>query len=165
MSTVGSKNGSRLISKSNSASNSIPSSRLISKPGSVKSDGSNKSKTENTGIPKNLNASFVSKHSKTSYNNQKEIIVPVISINADKTKNLSRQNSKKSVIAKPDGTKIEIISLSDSQMAEKFPIININPIPARRFEIRLIIWNAEDVPGTDVSGNINGYVKSWVEML
>jgi len=50
-------------------------------------------------------------------------------------------------------------------MEDLYPIIDINPIPPRRFEIRLVIWNAEDVPAVDLGGNTDAYVKAWCSML
>eukprot|EP00341_Mesodinium_pulex_P013988 CAMPEP_0116891806 /NCGR_PEP_ID=MMETSP0467-20121206/2144_1 /TAXON_ID=283647 /ORGANISM="Mesodinium pulex, Strain SPMC105" /LENGTH=164 /DNA_ID=CAMNT_0004560533 /DNA_START=1406 /DNA_END=1900 /DNA_ORIENTATION=+ len=161
MSKVGSKNGSKV--------HSVHSSRIHSRQGSsvhsrnLSNFSKNKSPLELETIGKttsqlsnlvgvNLNQSFVSKHS-SSGSRRRDVKAPVISVSKDKNKTLSRQHSKAAVIKQPDGSVVDIVKLSDDEMANKYPLVNINPIPPRRFEIRFIIWNGEDVPAVDLDGS------------
>jgi len=51
-----------------------------------------------------------------------------------------------------DGKEVTILNFNDKEMLVKYPLINISPIPPRTFNVRLIIWNAEDVPAMDLGG-------------
>jgi len=98
---------------------------------------------------------------------------PVLSRKVSNEANLNKKNKpnkkgnkkigKKDQITDNDGKKIDVIRYGPKQLLRKFPTISIDPIPARLFEIRIIIWNAENVPNMDIEGTTDAYVKCWLE--
>jgi len=144
-----SKNVSYRQSKNASLNNSRieDNKNLVQNNLSMISKGSNKSN--------NLNASKISNVSKQTQDRlKKQAHVDVINLTSGVNKKEKSLNNSK-IISKrdKDGRVKEIKKFSDIEMEERFPLININPIPPRRFEIRLIVWNAEDVPAVDLGGN------------
>jgi len=91
---------------------------------------------------------------------QSKTQTPILSRKASKEVNIVRKSipTKKSELGKKDqiidndGKKIDVLRYGPKQLLRKNPVIQIDPIPARLFEIRVIIWNAENIPNMDVEG-------------
>lgn len=116
----------------------------------------------------NLNTSKLSNVSKATKDRlKKQAHVPVTNLTAGVNKKDHKGLNNSKIITKKDKNGIvkDIKKFSDSEMEDKYPLININPIPPRRFEIRMVVWSAEDVPAMDIGGSTDAYVKSWCSML
>jgi len=51
---------------------------------------------------------------------------------------------------------------TEEELLTLHPIINIAILPERKFEIRLVIWNGENVPAMDAGGTSDVYVRAWI---
>lgn len=51
---------------------------------------------------------------------------------------------------KKDEPKIK--QLSDDEILSKYPLIKIDRLPKRKYELRLVIWNGDNIPAMDIGG-------------
>lgn len=70
-----------------------------------------------------------------------------------KAEGKSKKAKKAKIVKDSEGNSINIVTFNSKDMLNKYPLININPIPPRKFSIRMIVWNAEDVPSMDMGGS------------
>lgn len=61
-----------------------------------------------------------------------------------------------------EGVETTTKTLSEDELLKLHPIISIARLPTRKFNIRLVIWNGENVPAMDLGGSSDVYVKAWL---
>lgn len=47
----------------------------------------------------------------------------------------------------------KVKELTEDDLNRLYPIISIAKLPTRKFSVRLVIWNGENVPNMDVGGS------------
>lgn len=77
-----------------------------------------------------------------------------------------KENDKKGKDKKGKDKKVKkdavIKHFTEEELLTLHPIINIAILPERKFEIRLVIWNGENVPAMDAGGTSDVYVRAWI---
>ena len=64
----------------------------------------------------------------------------------------------------PQGTVkmwVEIISMQEDK--SKHPVFDISPKPQEEFEIRVAVWDTEDLKSMDVEGTTDGFIKCFMD--
>lgn len=63
------------------------------------------------------------------------------------------KSSKVKSTTDADGVETTTKTLSEDELLKLHPIISISRLPTRKFNIRLVIWNGENVPAMDLGGS------------
>lgn len=111
-----------------------------------------------------VNKKIVSDLTKQSFKNKdsKENKDKKVKENDKKGKDKKGKDKKgkdKKVKKKKDAV---IKHFTEEELLTLHPIINIAILPERKFEIRLVIWNGENVPAMDAGGTSDVYVRAWI---